>query len=362
MNSEYELPSNARESVARVSRSIKSITCHHVLIPSSARNALVKDPLVSIMSGGKQHEAGDSQAELSSTYTDKYGREHRLIRVCRVDRPSFEHFYDNFVRAEKPAVLTGMTETWRTHRWRDLAYLQSRVGHRSVYPRRRLGLGLGDEHAGPMTVQSFLQRAREDGLYLAIATLIRPPPDSFNALFERRRHPGYLPELADDFEVPLFSSRDIWEINLWMGPHGSETPLHRDEFHNLLAVVSGRKRLVLLPWQEVQRRDRGSNVEDRGSAGGGYFCTLEEGETLYIPPFYYHHVWSEGAWSIALNMWFLRGWRDYRSLIARAPYATLTWLKSASSLVKLVALMTRHLMRKRQRNHHDPVLGPAVYD
>jgi lysine-specific demethylase 8 len=51
-----------------------------------------------------------------------------------------------------------------------------------------------------------------------------------------------IPELKDDFEVPLycFTESDDVDVNCWIGPKGTVSPLHTDPKHNLLAQVNDK--------------------------------------------------------------------------------------------------------------------------
>ena len=137
--------------------------------------------------------------------------------------------------------------------------------------------------------------------------------------------------------------------NLWLGKGATTSPLHYDEYENLLAQVSGTKELVLFPpsdlphlyytprakgtlryaWPNtferlpVREADAGARVVFASSVNVSQpdlrahpalqrasprRCTLRPGETLYLPAFWHHEVHSrcaaQGELNVAVNFWF----------------------------------------------------------
>ena len=148
--------------------------------------------------------------------------------------------------------------------------------------------------------------------------------------------------------------------NLWLGNGATTSPLHYDEYENLLAQVRGRKELILFPPEDIERLEYRARPKGRlqyewprtftrepvsveAAATRVIFaasinltqpdrerrealrrcspvrCTLQPGETLYLPAFWHHEVYSHAAsdagmdaqrqqdeqhLNIALNFWF----------------------------------------------------------
>ena len=140
--------------------------------------------------------------------------------------------------------------------------------------------------------------------------------------------------------------------NLWLGKGATTSPLHYDEYENLLSQVAGRKRLVLFPpsdyphlhytprpkgklrytWPDTFERAPLSAAEQQRkvlfaasinlthpNAGetaslarcSPLVCSLEPGETLLLPAYWHHEVHSEAAATseaapinVAVNFWF----------------------------------------------------------
>jgi jumonji domain-containing protein 7 len=147
--------------------------------------------------------------------------------------------------------------------------------------------------------------------------------------------------------------------NLWLGKGATVSPLHYDEYENLLCQVSGVKELLLfppddLPHLEYKARPRGvldyewpngfarrpvdaaaraTRVVFAGSVNMSHpsaaqrralsrcrplRCTLRPGETLLLPAYWHHEVYSRPAaagdgeaeggaaapLNVAVNFWF----------------------------------------------------------
>ena len=137
--------------------------------------------------------------------------------------------------------------------------------------------------------------------------------------------------------------------NVWLGKGGTASPLHYDDYENLLAQVRGTKELLLFPpadhrnlyytarakgtlryrWPDTWERKAiegdareakvvfGSSVDlsnpdlgchPRLEKATAYRVSLREGETLYLPAFWHHEVRSApagaGGVNVAVNFWF----------------------------------------------------------
>ncbi|MBC7543757.1 MAG: cupin-like domain-containing protein, partial [Candidatus Sericytochromatia bacterium] len=116
-------------------------------------------------------------------------------------------------------------------------------------------------------------------------------------------------------QVPLAISA----ANLWIGSGGNVSYLHFDPMENVLAMLCGRKKLVLIPPDQTHHVYPIYDPDPLGSATdlrrpdfakhpGLHLATysevvLEAGEALFIPLGWWHHVASEGL-NIAVNVWW----------------------------------------------------------
>jgi hypothetical protein len=195
------------------------------------------------------------------------------------------------------------------------------------------------------------------------------------------------------------------QANIWLASANACTPLHLDERANLLAVMTGRKRVVLyppaaataaglFPWASSVARSaragtdgtllrKGGGGED-GSGNalpslGGHPAAevvLERGDALFIPPFWLHHVCNVVP-SLSVSVWRDSGTQHERASIlnslfdsSRLPFSP-TWtvcdrVAASVALCKLLAgesfsrlathvearyVMARVLQQQHQQRH-----------
>lgn len=139
--------------------------------------------------------------------------------------------------------------------------------------------------------------------------------------------------------------------HLWIGAAGCVTPLHYDEMNNLITLLQGRKRVMLLPPSEYAalypfgfgyRRGHVSRVNPEAvdkqafpSFPSNQVCevVLDAGDSLFIPAFWWHYVRSVDI-SISVNTW----WPMHSGQLV-AP-ATVDYLRSAYLTGKLEQVLT----------------------
>ena len=106
-------------------------------------------------------------------------------------------------------------------------------------------------------------------------------------------------------------------INIWMGEKGVVSPCHYDGYHNIYVQIFGKKRFVLampnashtlqpfpfLHPSHAQCQNLLALVENNATNKVGvYEANLNPGDVLYIPPLWYHEVYTLET-SISVNGW-----------------------------------------------------------
>jgi hypothetical protein len=118
---------------------------------------------------------------------------------------------------------------------------------------------------------------------------------------------------------------DYPDAHFWMGGKNITASTHYDRSHNLFVQCVGAKQFILwepLAWKDLALhpfyhprdrqsqmvyREHGESIVEPGSAPGrtvqpfGH-VTLQPGDLLYIPPFWFHRVTSK-SFSVSLNTW-----------------------------------------------------------
>lgn len=127
---------------------------------------------------------------------------------------------------------------------------------------------------------------------------------------------------ADVRPESMFSEWAIFGCcNLWIGDDGAtKTGLHNDDEHNVLCQIRGRKRVILISPDERDYvypntlYDSGTECCDVDASHPDlqqhplfaricvrYEVTLEAGDVLFIPRFWYHEVNPVGNFSVSIN-------------------------------------------------------------
>lgn len=241
--------------------------------------------------------------------------------------------FGRFVRDAEPVKLLGAIEHWPLRRAlreaRDpmttIAALEARTaGERVTFafspPEARgvFGVGLSDglepellRSAGDVPIERFFDWARklswngEAGSLYMRATRLRSLEAGLGPLDALE---GFSPRFAPRF---------------WVGTGGQRVPLHNDPDRNLLVLLAGRKRVLLLPPERLpdvypapsDKETLSSLVIDafdpdlaryprfERALAHARVVDLAPGDALYLPPLWWHAVASTGL-NVAVNAWF----------------------------------------------------------
>ena len=257
--------------------------------------------------------------------------------------PSLERFYRDAMSSGTPTTFPGMAEHWPARRlWSDPAYLRRVAGLRAVPVEigehylheewRQALMPLGtflDEHVKPG------RRARRDAANAAdgVRTGYLAQHELFDQIPALRRDvltpdycalvPGGGGEDGDGDAGTGTGAGTGTRTHAWLGPAGTVSPLHTDPCHNLLTQVLGRKYVrlyapshsaAMYPRREAKQRNS-SAVDPRRDpdaldAAFPLFgrapyvdCVLEPGDTLYVPPKWWHYVQSLTS-SFSVSHWW----------------------------------------------------------
>ena len=133
----------------------------------------------------------------------------------------------------------------------------------------------------------------------------------------------HLPTLGNDVkEPPALRVRGVRHVNLWLAIGAHTSGLHYDCFDNLLVVVRGSKRLLLLPAATASLRPRaahGASANHSTLSAAELAAALESdsklkamavrlelsaGEAAFIPEGWWHEVVSPEEATLAINWWW----------------------------------------------------------
>jgi hypothetical protein len=250
---------------------------------------------------------------------------HHLI--ARVDSPTKELFHQTIIPRNRPVIITGALQGSKVPaRW-NTDYFRSAIGatevHVDVSPTNYFPPIDGQESA-------VIKRQARQMAFAEYADALRSENHAADKLYlSEELLADKFPILAADVEPLTFLDRRLKIINsFWLGSAETVTPLHYDLIYNLAAQVWGRKQFTLFapeplaylyPFPTRSRLGHFSrvNIEQPNLVSFPKFhrarpieCTLEPGEMLYIPPFWWHQVRSLDT-AITLNYTWRLSWREY---------------------------------------------------
>lgn len=222
--------------------------------------------------------------------------------------PSAADFYHNFVHRRQPVVIRHGADHWPAVKlWENETYLSSKFGStiftveyrkkfKNEFPVRR-----------PLSLDEFLKVYRSDNVYLDSAF-----PTKAAMLSDI-----LLPSILNCHEI----SSQIDSVNLLLNSGDANSALHHDGYENIITLISGTKKVFLI--NSTYSNDLSA---DQYAVTPGvlpvdpekldlqanpklahipyYEVTLNKGDMLYIPQYWWHVVRSYEAPNIAVNVWF----------------------------------------------------------
>lgn len=255
--------------------------------------------------------------------------------VARVNNPTPEAFWSDYVAKRTPVVLTGTAvATAFPSRW-DALSVAAALGEREFHFKR------SDTNAHPNFRASTLgdMFAREKMTFRAFFEHLASPPEAERSRYiftgdehyvARRRDDAWLvnPDLAPLWEsvvVPAFvPAQQLSSVWSWFSGLGVRTWLHYDNngCHNLNVQLHGEKRCTLFPPDSLTELP----CFEPGDSVPAYNCskldvdapdvrlrletvpcfeaTLETGDLLFIPAHWLHTFWHSGAYNANVNFWW----------------------------------------------------------
>lgn len=240
--------------------------------------------------------------------------------MALIERVPIERLPD-FVSRETPCVIAGGASDWPAVRWTveglserigDLA-IRCKLSRTHVHPDFRAG-SLKEMFATDATTfralfESFRGREPARRLFTGDEQFLLRVREGVTTVHEPFR------TLLDDVVIPGVAKETLYTIWAWFSGKGVHTGLHYDNngCHNLNAQLAGRKRCVLFPPSAIERMGLfpigGANPALNCSAleevpDGGLETTLETGDLLFIPAWWFHAFWHLGLFNANVNFWW----------------------------------------------------------
>jgi hypothetical protein len=234
----------------------------------------------------------------------------RALEVERRRTVGAEEFFERYLAASRPVVLTGIMEGWEAlARWSP-AHFKERLGGVEV----EVMTGRDTDPECDRNFEAHRATMRM-GDYVDLLTAAGSTNDVYLVAHNKALGRAELRGLLEDIRPPeeLFDPARIdGGVSLWFGPAGTVTPLHHDTTSILFCQVVGRKRVALVAPFETALLEgaRGFYAGARaGEIARGERPELAEvtvrevelsaGEALFIPAGWWHEV---TALEISINL------------------------------------------------------------
>ena len=249
------------------------------------------------------------------------------LEVGRIDAPTHEAFYRRYVATNTPVIVRGLLDrSPALTRWTP-AFLKEALGDVVVRP----------EVSDVGQFSTYAVDRREEMPFSRFVEAVTSGPQPNRLYLTNRSLAGEAKSqvmrlMTADVELPPYFRSPHWymrsqyrdhnDISLFVGGGGNVTTLHYDSCMDvMLILVRGRKRVTLFapsnrrylypssPWQwswvfnsspvnvlqpDLERHPRFRHARP-------IVCMLEEGEVLYLPACWWHHIESFG-FNVALNL------------------------------------------------------------
>eukprot|EP00128_Syssomonas_multiformis_P012160 Colp12_sorted_trinity150504_noHs@23182 len=264
----------------------------------------------------------DSGASKGCTASNK-GSINSPLSIASIDKPTYKEFTELF-RNKKPVKITGLANEWpAVQKWLNDQTLKEQICGETKVP---LYLAKDNHHffKCELCVEVHTTFVESIDMIFGGKPYTEPLPNGINECEGPRRlytRVPMLPELKKEivtptFHVPEGANGDFKDdlCGVWMSTQGNITPLHYDLCHGLLCQVRGSKRFYhmhpeehrnLYPREAIEpnplssrmsvERWRDGDAEEREkhprfAEVTVYETVVEEGDIIYTPPFWWHHV------------------------------------------------------------------------
>lgn len=253
-----------------------------------------------------------------------------LVPIPRVTRDDFRVSR----RGGNPRVVLDNVSEWPAlWRWQP-DYLRSVIGHREVAVRETNGpprnifqnLAVGGRIPFDQYLDWVLETAHDlaeiPRNYRDVGDITKAVCDSgFESSYYFDAKLGKLSkDLLADTRVPDWYGSEPLDTNFWCGVVGTSSGLHCDVTPNCNVQINGTKHFTLFPPDQGRLiyKIRGGthclfdpNVPDfdrfpLARKATGWECTLQPGESLYIPVGWFHQVTVTSGWALNVNFFWRR--------------------------------------------------------
>ena len=221
----------------------------------------------------------------------------KLTEIHRVKNITKEEFVKNYLKPQKPVVIENLIGDWPAYDKWSLDYIKEIAGNKEV--------PLYDDR--PVTHEDGFNQAHAKMKMADYVDLLKREPTNYRIfLYNIMKE---VPSLKKDFKFPKIGLRLIKQILMvFFGGENSKVFMHHDiDWANILHFhFHGKKQCILFPPDQTEnlykvphslitREDIDFDNPDFDKfpvlkKAEGLVCSLEHGETLYMPEGYWHYM------------------------------------------------------------------------
>ncbi|APR79846.1 Pass1-related protein [Minicystis rosea] len=254
------------------------------------------------------------------------------VVIERISPPSPRDFERDYVRRSRPVVITGLADGWRAmSRWTPEYFKETFGTLPAAVIRLRDGHVFDDPGVGVEYEDTTFARAidlvfsgeKRDASDPALDRDAAPTGVAKHYLVTKIAGP--LARLRDDVSSPPYCVRGpLMRSRLFIGAGGTVSGLHRDFPENLFAQIVGRKRMTLIPPEDMggvyalpllSKLPQASLIDaerpdferfPRFRTVRRVMVDVGPGDVLYLPSRWWHQVRALEP-SISINWWWPQG-------------------------------------------------------
>ena len=237
--------------------------------------------------------------------------------IERIKAPQRSEFFQQYVKPQKPVILTDLMENWPALKLWSVDYFKQKFGHLNV-PIQDYDINVSKDPA------DYLQNQKVINMPFAqyLDTLDDPKDSRYYlvqadfSVFNNQLHQ----DLGKIEYLSWLNKARGRKYFIRMGQPRCNSFLHVDNLHNFFCQIEGRKRWGIYPQEQIDnlyipsqlRIDRYSPINlanidhdkyPRFKLAQKTEIILEKGEVLYLPPNWGHYV-DTVDFSIGVNIWW----------------------------------------------------------
>lgn len=250
------------------------------------------------------------------------------MQIDRVSDLTPAEFQARYVNSDTPVIITDLVSQWRARDEFTLDRLKARYGHMDVDIEF-----LSQDKAGDAEFywDDLEIKSRLLGDYVNLIQTEDVGSQAYLAQYPV----SYFPEMGKFIHPIPYYSQLITRITrneplIWLGPKGAVSALHYDPMHNFVVQLEGSKRWTIFPsnqhdllnipspthheFSPIDLQNPDLDLYPRLADADRTEFSLREGEVLFLPMRWPHHVLTESN-AVTLNFW----WTTWGDLLTRGP-------------------------------------------